>query len=147
MKASDFGGRVPSGVGDIAYGFSEDDMWGRTKHSEDDAVGELITHLQLNGALPNPGEHLGYIGMLVESEVPVPNVGEMIREIVSGMEEIHSPLPDNFLPDTGADVEELEDEITQVFGKWMTKHGKWLTFAALEDVRPVMMPELKGGGT
>jgi len=148
MKASEYGGKVPADVGGCVYAFSEDGegdgLFHNTAASEDAAIEGLIDDFD-GEVMPEPGEHLGYIGDLVEAYVTPPDAGGMIDEIVSNMKNRHGELTNDFLDCDAAQLKELEDEIEKVFGGWMTRNGLWPKCPSIKNVRAVMMRCKKGG--
>lgn len=141
MKASEHGGNVPQTVGGIGYTKTRDDVWFDSTTSEQDAI-ESLSELDddRNG---NPDDVIGYVGNLVEQDVPSIDADWILENLNDQMcSEGSAEAVDDWPSASRDQLEELESQLNSTLAQWLTNHRLWPDWCSLENIRPVLRKQV-----
>jgi hypothetical protein len=140
MKASDFGVKVPSSVGNVAYAMSEDGngdgVWSNTADSEADAIEELKAECESDDE-----EFHGYIADVQEAVIDGPDAERIIEDVSEWAWGKYGEVAECWPNANKEQTEVLQSRLDKVFGEWLTEFNLWPGFTAIKNIRKAVASE------
>ena len=126
MKASDFGASRASGL----WCYSAD---GQTFHGDFATREEAVAEARDM----RPGEVV-WVGRAADAEVDPVDGWQIVERLGETANESCGDVADDYPSGvTNEQVQELESAVEKVVGEWLTRHGHWPAFHAVEGVERV----------